>query len=157
MSEPGFPPGWPGEPQQPGNWRREVASEGVQGVGDAAGAISDVASDKSCGCDGCDVPGCDCSPFLIGPLLAGIALAVPGRAPRSRPSVPARGGRLLIRGYQRWLSARLPTRCRHTPTCSSYGLDAVGRYGLWQGSRLTAGRIRRCNRSVPNGTADPVP
>jgi len=101
--------------------------------------------------------GCDCNPFLLGSVLAAVALRAPSRPPRGRPSVPARGGRLLIRGYQRWLSARLPTRCRHTPTCSSYGLEAVGRYGLWQGSRLTAGRITRCTRQVPRGTADPVP
>jgi len=110
------------------------------------------------GCDACNAcDGCDCNPFLIGSLLAMIALRAPVRPPLDRPSLPARGGRLLIRGYQRWLSARLPTHCRHTPTCSSYGLDAVDRYGLWQGSRLIAGRIRRCNRATPHGTADPVP
>ncbi|HWH00360.1 MAG TPA: membrane protein insertion efficiency factor YidD [Pilimelia sp.] len=62
-----------------------------------------------------------------------------------------------IRGYRRWLSPRLPTRCRHRPTCSGYGLEAVRRYGLVTGARLTAGRIRRCTAEVPRGTADPVP
>ncbi|WP_249024643.1 membrane protein insertion efficiency factor YidD, partial [Couchioplanes caeruleus] len=31
-----------------------------------------------------------------------------------------------IRGYRR-VSPRLPTRCRFTPTCSAYGLEAVQR------------------------------
>jgi putative membrane protein insertion efficiency factor len=81
----------------------------------------------------------------------------PTRAPRPRPSAPAYLGMAGIRGYQRWLSHRLPTSCPHEPTCSHYGLAAIGRYGLWQGGRLTAGRIARCSRDVPRGTADPVP
>ncbi|UAC01968.1 membrane protein insertion efficiency factor YidD [Dactylosporangium vinaceum] len=62
-----------------------------------------------------------------------------------------------IRGYQRRLSPHLPTRCRQVPSCSNYGLEAVRRYGLVIGSRLTAARIRRCNASTPRGTHDPVP
>ena len=62
-----------------------------------------------------------------------------------------------IRGYQRWLSPHLPTRCRQVPSCSNYGLEAVRRYGLVVGSRLTAARIRRCNPSTPRGTHDLVP
>jgi hypothetical protein len=102
-----------------------------------------------CDCD-FDCCGCDL------PLIGWLALSAPTRAP-SRVTGPARAGIVLIRGYQRWLSARLPTHCPHTPTCSNYGLGAVSRYGLWQGSRLTAGRLRRCSGSVPRGTADPVP
>ncbi|MEV6595904.1 membrane protein insertion efficiency factor YidD [Actinoplanes sp. NPDC051346] len=61
-----------------------------------------------------------------------------------------------IRGYRR-ISPRLPTRCRFTPTCSAYGLEAVRRYGSRKGLRLTAGRLRRCRPGVTFGTADPVP
>ncbi|UWZ40224.1 membrane protein insertion efficiency factor YidD [Dactylosporangium roseum] len=64
---------------------------------------------------------------------------------------------VAIRGYQRWLSPHLPTRCRQIPSCSDYGLRAVQWYGLVEGSRLTAARIRRCNPSTPRGTHDPVP
>ncbi|GAA2539125.1 membrane protein insertion efficiency factor YidD [Winogradskya consettensis] len=62
----------------------------------------------------------------------------------------------VIRVYRR-ISPRLPTRCRFTPTCSAYGLEAVGRHGSRKGLRLTAGRLIRCRPGVPFGTADPVP
>ena len=106
------------------------------------------------GCDGCDLP-CD---LLVGfGLLSALAIRSPSRPPRRRTSRPAALGVVAIRAYQKVLSPRLPTACRHTPTCSSYGIDAVRRYGLVTGTRLTAGRIRRCNRSVPFGTVDVVP
>jgi len=107
------------------------------------------------GCDGCD--GCDCNPFMLGSLLGVLAITAPGRPPRRATSGPARAGVAAIRGYQRWLSPHLPTRCRQVPTCSAYGIDAVRRYGLVTGSRLTAARIRRCNPSTTRGTLDPVP
>ncbi|GLY30528.1 membrane protein insertion efficiency factor YidD [Kineosporia sp. NBRC 101731] len=109
---------------------------------------------------GCDSPDCnlpDCGLLRGGSVLALIALQVPQTRPRPRPGVAARAGLLLIRGYQRFLSPRLPTRCRQVPTCSRYGYLAVSRYGLLTGSRLTAGRIGRCNRATPHGTLDPVP
>lgn len=95
---------------------------------------------------------------MIAPMFLGlIAARTPNRRPRTRTGVPGRAGIAAIRGYQRWISPRLNTRCRHRPTCSAYGVTAVGRYGLLTGSRLTADRIRRCNASVPRGTSDPVP
>jgi putative membrane protein insertion efficiency factor len=112
--------------------------------------------------DGCDGPDCGdcgdcgCDLFNLG-LLQVFALAAPTRTPRGRPSAPARVGRLGIRAYQRWLSARLATRCPHVPTCSHYGLGVVERYGLAHGSRLILGRLNRCSSEVPPGTADPVP
>ena len=111
---------------------------------------------NNCDCD-C-TPDCDCGPFmLVTALLRVLALRAPGRPPSPRPSAPGRVGMAAIRGYQRWLSPRLPTRCRHRPTCSNYGFEAVRRYGLVVGSRLIAGRLRRCNGGVPHGTPDPVP
>ncbi len=103
-----------------------------------------------CGCPGCDI-------FLLGRLLNLVALSTPDRPPRSRPSMPGRLGILLIRGYRRWLTQRLPTACRHTPTCSSYGLTAVSRYGLATGTRLIVGRLSRCTPATARGTVDPVP
>jgi uncharacterized protein len=113
-------------------------------------------------------PDCpDCSLFLLPGLILRLlatgktdATGTAGRPtgpPRTRPTGPGRAGMLAIRGYQRWLSPHLPTRCRQVPTCSNYGLEAVRRYGLVAGSRLTAARIRRCNPATPRGTADPVP
>ncbi|HEY1485525.1 MAG TPA: membrane protein insertion efficiency factor YidD [Micromonosporaceae bacterium] len=112
--------------------------------------------------NGCDVPGCDgcdlpCDFFVWTGLLGAIAMRTPRRAPRRRTSAPARLGLGAIRVYQRTLSPRLPVRCRHVPSCSGYGADAVRRYGLVTGARLTASRIRRCNRTTPYGTVDPVP
>lgn len=105
----------------------------------------------------CASPACPCDFLLLGKLLALMALRTPNVAPRSKVSASARTGLLLIRGYQRALSPLLPSRCRQVPTCSRYGYQAVSRYGLITGSRLTAGRIARCTRAVPPGTQDPLP
>lgn len=45
--------------------------------------------------------------------------------------------------------------CRHIPTCSNYGIEAIETYGSIKGSYLTIKRILRCN---PWGTYgyDPV-
>jgi putative membrane protein insertion efficiency factor len=61
-----------------------------------------------------------------------------------------------IKAYRR-VSPRLPTRCRYTPTCSAYGLEAVRRHGSREGLRLAARRIARCRPGIPYGTPDPVP
>jgi len=104
------------------------------------------------------LPDCDCSLFLLPSLLLRLmSVSGPRRAPRPRATGPGRAGIAAIRGYQRWLSPHLGTRCRQIPSCSNYGLEAVRRYGLIEGSRLTAARIGRCNPSTPPGTADPVP
>lgn len=46
--------------------------------------------------------------------------------------------------------------CRHFPTCSNYGIEAIREYGSLKGSILTIKRVLRCN---PWGTKgyDPVP
>jgi putative membrane protein insertion efficiency factor len=110
-----------------------------------------------CDCTDLDFCDCDCSPFMLGSLLSLMALSVPTRAPRRTTTGPGRAGIAAIRGYQRFLSPHRPTRCRQTPSCSEYGVQAVRRYGLVEGSRLTAARIRRCNPTTPRGTHDPVP
>lgn len=45
--------------------------------------------------------------------------------------------------------------CRHIPTCSNYGIEAIKEYGAIKGTHLTIKRILRCN---PWGTYgyDPV-
>jgi uncharacterized protein len=136
--------GYAGEEGFVARWQRRLNN----GCGSCAPDCGDI----SC------LPDCDCS-LLIMPtvLLRLMATPAPTRPPRRRASGPGRAGMLAIRGYQRWLSPHLPTRCRHVPTCSGFGMEAVRRYGLVAGSRLTADRIRRCNASVPRGTHDPVP
>ncbi|WP_432835633.1 membrane protein insertion efficiency factor YidD [Dactylosporangium sp. CA-092794] len=114
--------------------------------------------DRDCTPD-CDLDCCDgdCSPFLLSSLLSLMAVSAPTRPPRRVASGPGRAGMAAIRGYQRFISPHLGIKCRQVPSCSAYGMEAVRRYGLVEGSRLTAARIRRCNPVTPRGTHDPVP
>jgi len=65
-------------------------------------------------------------------------------------------GVVLIRFYQLTLSGFIGNFCRHQPTCSEYGYEAVARHGLLGGTWLTLFRVGKCN---PLGTSgyDPVP
>jgi uncharacterized protein len=69
-------------------------------------------------------------------------------------------GRLLgtsvIRLYQLTLSGFIGNSCRHLPTCSEYGYEAIARHGLWRGGWLALFRVIRCG---PGGTSgiDNVP
>lgn len=99
-------------------------------------------------CVSCDIPCCDFTLLSTSMLLVARA----ERVPRSqRVAIGA------IRGYRRFLSPRVPVRCRFEPSCSTYGLEAVERYGTGKGLRLAAARLRRCRPGVPYGTLDPVP
>lgn len=62
----------------------------------------------------------------------------------------------MIRLYQLTLSGFIGNSCRHLPTCSEYGYEAVARHGLWQGGLVALFRFLRCG---PGGTSglDPVP
>jgi uncharacterized protein len=100
------------------------------------------------GCDACDIPCCDFSLLSTSMLLVASA----DRAGRSQRAVTG-----AIRGYRRFLSPRVPVKCRYEPSCSTYGLEAVERYGSRKGLRLAAARLRRCRPGVPFGTVDPVP
>ena len=71
-------------------------------------------------------------------------------------SLGARALSALIRAYQRWLSPLLGAHCRFHPTCSSYALEAVGRYGVLRGSWMGVKRIARCHPWNAGGV-DPVP
>jgi len=68
---------------------------------------------------------------------------------------PRRAVAALIRVYQ-LLAAPLPSSCRYTPSCSTYTLEAVRRYGAVRGSWLGMRRILRCHPFRPGGD-DPVP
>ncbi len=63
---------------------------------------------------------------------------------------------LLIRLYQIAISPWLGSKCRYTPTCSQYGIEAFTRYGPLKGSWLTLKRIVRCNPWGGHGY-DPLP
>ena len=62
----------------------------------------------------------------------------------------------LIRFYQYAISPLIPPRCRYTPTCSQYAVEAVKKYGAFKGGWLALKRIARCHPFGGHGH-DPVP
>ena len=62
----------------------------------------------------------------------------------------------LIRVYRRYLSPLFPPCCRFYPTCSTYAMQAVEKYGALKGGWLAVKRILRCN-PFNDGGYDPVP
>jgi len=52
---------------------------------------------------------------------------------------------ILIRFYQKFISPLFPPKCKYYPTCSTYALNAVKRFGAIRGSALAAWRLLRCN------------
>ena len=64
---------------------------------------------------------------------------------------------LLIRFYQSQISPCFPARCRFTPTCSAYALEAIQKYGALKGSFLALRRILRCHPFYKGDPYDPVP
>jgi len=65
-------------------------------------------------------------------------------------------GIAFIRLYQLTLSGFVGNSCRHLPTCSEYGYEAIARHGFWRGGWMALFRVMRCG---PGGTSgfDPVP
>ncbi|KKZ15374.1 MAG: hypothetical protein TH68_00705 [Candidatus Synechococcus spongiarum 142] len=62
----------------------------------------------------------------------------------------------LIGLYQRFISPLLGPRCRFSPSCSTYAMEALDRHGLWRGGWLSVWRLLRCHPCTPGGY-DPVP
>jgi putative membrane protein insertion efficiency factor len=64
---------------------------------------------------------------------------------------------ILIRFYQYALSPYLGgSKCRYTPTCSQYTLEAIQKYGPIKGIYLGAKRLSKCHPGGGHGY-DPVP
>lgn len=63
---------------------------------------------------------------------------------------------LGVRAYQVVLSPLMGGRCRFTPTCSHYAIDALRTHGAARGSWLAARRVCRCHPFGGQGY-DPVP
>ena len=62
----------------------------------------------------------------------------------------------VIKLYRKLISPLFPPRCKYYPTCSSYALKAVERFGFFRGTALAVWRILRCNPWSLGGI-DPVP
>lgn len=65
----------------------------------------------------------------------------------------------LIRFYRRNISPLRPPCCRFIPTCSSYAMEAVEKYGAWKGGFLALRRILKCQPFHRQSAIeyDPVP
>jgi len=61
----------------------------------------------------------------------------------------------LVGLYQIFLSPLLGRNCRFHPTCSSYFIQAVQKYGPVKGSIRGIWRICRCNPFNPGGEDPP--
>jgi uncharacterized protein len=62
----------------------------------------------------------------------------------------------LIKLYQWIISPWLGPKCRFTPTCSHYAVEALKKHGLIKGGWLAVKRISRCHPWGGHGY-DPVP
>ncbi|WP_430256620.1 membrane protein insertion efficiency factor YidD [Neorhizobium sp. DAR64872/K0K18] len=98
----------------------------------------------------CGSPDCDHNTKRGGPYRSrnwqGPFKKTPGRL----------AGMGLIRFYQLTLSGFVGNGCRHIPTCSEYGYEAIARHGLWPGLWMTLYRVARCGPGGSGGL-DPVP
>ncbi len=62
----------------------------------------------------------------------------------------------LIHVYKYTLSPFLGQSCRYTPTCSTYSVEAIQKYGPFKGGWMAIKRIASCNPWGGSGY-DPVP
>lgn len=83
-----------------------------------------------------------------------------GRVRTGQPSRPTRIAAwpllALIRLYQVAISPALPQSCRYYPSCSSYAVRAIERFGPLVGLWLAARRLLRCH-PWSDGGVDHVP
>jgi len=92
--------------------------------------------------------------LALAAALGGDAFNPPARQWSARAAASA------IEAYRGSVSPALARtgwiRCRFTPTCSEYGLEAVQRHGFFPGVALAGWRVLRCN-PLSKGGRDPVP
>ena len=65
----------------------------------------------------------------------------------------------MIRFYRSTISPARPPCCRFIPTCSTYALEAVEKYGALKGGWLALRRVLRCHpfHRQKSVVYDPVP
>ena len=71
-------------------------------------------------------------------------------------SWPARALLFLVRVYQSFFSALMPSACKFYPSCSHYAADALRVHGARRGSWLALKRVARCH-PFTRGGVDLVP
>lgn len=62
----------------------------------------------------------------------------------------------IILFYKGAISTLFSPRCRYTPSCSEYGLQAIKKHGPYKGLWLTIKRLSSCHPWGGHGH-DPVP
>lgn len=60
----------------------------------------------------------------------------------------------LVRIYQRYAPEQVRCKCRFEPSCSEYMLQALDRYGAFEGLKRGIRRLKRCKPG--NGGTDPL-
>ncbi|HEY2466980.1 MAG TPA: membrane protein insertion efficiency factor YidD [Terracidiphilus sp.] len=92
-------------------------------------------------------------------LLAGAILFSADALRPPQKQVSVRVFALSVDGYHRFLQpvTKRYVRCRYSPTCSRFAVEAVRKYGIAKGGWLSVRRIASCKSGVPMGTKDPVP
>ena len=62
----------------------------------------------------------------------------------------------LIHAYKHTLSLLIGPCCRFTPSCSSYAILSIKRFGILRGSQYAVKRLIKCHPFHPGGY-DPIP
>jgi len=78
------------------------------------------------------------------------------RAEGEGMSRPARALLFLVRVYQAFFSALMPSACKFYPSCSHYAADAIRIHGARRGAWLALRRVLRCH-PFTRGGVDIVP
>ena len=61
----------------------------------------------------------------------------------------------IIDLYRKYISPLKSTRCPYYPTCSTYGREAIAKFGAFKGGFLAFFRLLRCN-PFSKGGYDPL-
>jgi putative membrane protein insertion efficiency factor len=79
-----------------------------------------------------------------------------GKIEPEKLSLSQKFGKTVIHNYKKYVSPYLMITCKHSPSCSQYGREAIEKHGLIDGGKMAFMRILGCN---PEATAkyDPVP
>lgn len=62
----------------------------------------------------------------------------------------------IVKFYRKHISPYRPPSCRFVPTCSTYALEALEKYGAAKGGWLALKRLSKCH-PFHKGGYDPVP